>query len=811
MEHTVNPMVAEAVATSPGLPSAPATQPPHRIMVTKKSRKRHSIDMDPGTDTDMTMSTVQNGEEDDNWFSRGLILGPSEASIESDKLRKMTAHASNVVKESIEGVEVMTEQHEELADDDEDTALIFIYDSAAVCFHFPIFLKQMFINTVPFLALTLTRFVIKSNWTAQGYDIFYLWKKKKWGAIDANFFCPLCMITLLFGVLFVPKDVYLNADGSFEDVESLFFLVLGSMIMPQILYIMHRVSIATKYATLSKTEYSRFMNCKSHKNVARYQGQMQLLSAWYDVRNEEVLLFEMQAAAVRVGLELRQVFFTIEAPSHSEEAGYLFMQWQAMLLGLPSIKGLSHTEPHENLVHIMKRDLEGNYRVFVDDAALGILRWIENIGVVDSTKGATNFLDDTLEQSLAAINQFLGNTSTKKFGSIADSIEKYQLFVIVTMGLIPFLFLFNPLHHDKTSSIWLLFTFFFGFPGFRIGISAFKLNLVLLRDTGRRIYEAHILSEMMRTSDFIHEFKFLNLAKNRAARESYLENSEIDSLGRSKNQLRLLNAGSSVMDVLQTANLETEGIAMSDRESCRVDPVHIKNEKNDATKAATENSYFAARMPRLSQKVGGRANVIAWSYVRSMFRHSGVRYKLRIDILAAFTFTTFVFLFIITLLLSLLQNSNPLLTRMNKIYWATPLAYQVLLGSSIAVVAILANIAEAAKANQDYSTHSELLTKHVMDIEGKFIKLSDSAILHSEQTLQELDRLRDLKDSIELTCRTTKIVDEQAPLTILGVPASWGLFSTILSITGTLTVSLIGFYTRQQPTTKIGPDLHSEL
>jgi hypothetical protein len=98
-----------------------------------------------------------------------------------------------------------------------------------------------------------------------------------------------------------------------------------------------------------------------------------------------------------------------------------------------------------------------------------------------------------------------------------------------------------------------------------------------------------------------------------------------------------------------------------------------------------------------------------------------------------------------------------------------------------------------------------------MDIEGKFIKLSDSAILHSEQTLQELDRLRDLKDSIELTCRTTKIVDEQAPLTILGVPASWGLFSTILSITGTLTVSLIGFYTRQQPTTKIGPDLHSEL
>ncbi len=801
MEHTVNPMVTEPVATSPGLPSAPATHPPRKILVTKKSR-RHSIDIVPGTDADMTMSTVQNGEEDDNWFSRGLILGPSEASGESDKLRKMTAHASNVVKESIEGVEVMAEQHEELADDDEDTALIFIYDSAAVCFHFPIFLKQMFINSVPFLACTLTRYCIKTNWMAQGYDIYYLWKKKKWGAIDANFFCPLCMITLLLGVLFVPENVYLNADGSFEDVESLLFLVAGSMIMPLILYIMHRVSIATKYATLSKTEYSRFMNCKSHKNVARYQEQMQLLSAWYDVRNEEVLLFEMQAAAVRVGLELRQVFFTIENPNHSEEAAYLFMQWQAMLLGLPSIKGLSHTEPHENLVHIMKRDLEGNYRVFVDDAALGILRWIENIGVIDSTKGATNFLDDTLEQSLAAINQFLGNTSTKKFGSMADSIEKFQLVILVTMSLIPFLFLFNPLHHDKTSSLWLLFTFFLGFPGFKIGISAFKLNLVLLRDTGRRIYEAHILSEMMRTSDFIHEFKFLNLAKNRAARESYLENSEIDSLGRSKNQLRLLNAGSSMMDVLQTANLEAEGIAIPDRESCRIDTAHIKNDN--------ENGYFAARMPRLSQKVGGRANVIAWSYVRSMFRHSGVRYKLRIDILAAFTFTTFVFLFIITLLLSLLQNSNPALTRINTIYWATPLAYQVLLGSSIAVVAILANIAEAAKTNQDYSTHSELLTKHVMDIEGKFIKLSDSAILHSEQTLQELDRLRDLKDSIELTCRTTKIVDEQAPLTILGVPASWGLFSTILSITGTLTVSLIGFYTRQRKP-EIGPGVSSEL
>jgi len=786
--------MVEEMPVEDGNPSASSTV--RRRSSVGKAR-RHSIEIEPNKDADMTMSTVQNGEEDDNWFTRGLILKATDGHDTQGKAQALTSHSTAIVKESIEGLAEASEQHDEVDEQDGDRALVFIYDSAAIHFHFDVFIKQMYINTVPFAAKLFTPCI--TNWQVQSLDYTRLWKTGSFFLIDHQLFVPLSMLTLMILAFVVPNEQYPGGD----DLQT---LVWFSIAMPQILYIMHRVSIAAKYATLSRTEYARIMNCKSEVNGAIYQSQMQLLSAWNDFRSEEVLLFEMQAAAVRVGLELRQVFFSVENPNNSEEAAYLFMQWQAMLMGLPSIRGLSAVKVHQKLEHVLKPDVDGNYRVFVDDAALGILKWIEAIGVVDTQKGPSNFVEESVDKSLAAINEILGGSTGKKFGSIADSIEKFQTTIIVLMSFIPFFFL------DRSASgsatLWLIIVFFLGFQGFHIGIFAFKLNLVLLRDTGRRIYEAHILSEMMRTNDFIHEFKFLNLAKNKSSRESYLENSEIDSLGRSKNQLRLLNAGASVMDVLAMAEEEIDSMAPSGARE-RVASLRMVDSAKDAnskdskgsqgTQDAQINSYFAARMPKLSQNVGGRANVIAWSYVRTMFRHSGVRYKLRVDILAAFTFVVFFFLFMASILLNILEGSSPWLAGLNQVYWNSPFAYQVVLGTLITVVSLLANVAEAAKANQDYSTHSELLTKHVMEIEGKFIKLADSAILHNEQTLKELDRLRDLKDSIELTCRTTKIVDEQSPLNILGIPATYALFSTILSIAGTLAVSLIGLYTKRAP------------
>lgn len=63
------------------------------------------------------------------------------------------------------------------------------------------------------------------------------------------------------------------------------------------------MTVALKYACLSKTEWVRFNVEDSPTAAALYMQQLQLMSGWYQQRND-VLLFELGAAAVRIGAKI---------------------------------------------------------------------------------------------------------------------------------------------------------------------------------------------------------------------------------------------------------------------------------------------------------------------------------------------------------------------------------------------------------------------------------------------------------------------------------------------------------------------------
>ena len=76
--------------------------------------------------------------------------------------------------------------------------------------------------------------------------------------------------------------------------------VRGAYFFPLIYWIMHRISIALKYASLSDTEYKRYFECTSIELMKEYRDQMQIFTGW-SVLNTKVAQFELGAASIRVG------------------------------------------------------------------------------------------------------------------------------------------------------------------------------------------------------------------------------------------------------------------------------------------------------------------------------------------------------------------------------------------------------------------------------------------------------------------------------------------------------------------------------
>ena len=767
-----------------------------------------------GDDDDLNFAgniEVESGTDDPLWFSRGMDeqMSMNAQMTDEDRLRKIKTRQPSVnrgsfgfdrlstkgAKSEDPNVQVTT------GDLDADSPNV-IYESATICFNYVVFIKQLWVHVFPYLAIILTPCIV--NWTNHGFNIKHelthpLGQGK---AIIVNWVVPLLCLLMWGSASFSISglcvggdeiDVCQNAEFSlvseccydggkgklFQDYSNsspssgyipFSRILLIDTIIPFIMLLLHRISVATKHASLSPSEYIRFQTC-SYEVAKKYNKQMELLSSWDIFRDMDIVYFNLQVSATRVGLQLKELFFTIDNPNASGENLYNFMQWQALLLNRPSIKGLNN-EVDEELVKIMKVDKNGNYRVGVEYVSMAILLWIEGIGEILGKK--TKLLKTKASAACVMSKENIDLSKTERVKEFTETavFEYFQLFIIACITVLPSLYI--PLYHvecREANSLFLSVLIPCQFILCLIGIVTFKFNVCMLHDSTRRSHEAHLLAEMIRIQDNVHDVKFMDLAKNDAGRTLYFMSSNMDQYGK--------NAANTIdwLPKLQASATIDKGNGITTSSSCM-------NESEG------DDIIFASRMPRISSIMAPQSNVLCWNYMRCMFRRTGMRFRYRMDCICISIFIVFFFLFFYIFTV-ILYGTRIWVTELI----ASPFAVQVLLGVLLMVTSIALNISSAAKTNAEYEFHSQVLGRKIMKEEAAFCELSDSEIIHSAKTIDKLKALKSMKCCLELTATCVKLTDEQVPLTILGVPCTSSLYSTFVSLCLTLVVSMMSLYT----------------
>ena len=139
----------------------------------------------------------------------------------------------------------------------------------------------------------------------------------------------------------------------------------GACFVPLVYFLQHRLVIAMKYGSLSKTEYRKFMNCKDKELCINYRDQMQLGSAWMNLHSD-VVHFELAAASARIGARINDIYLCIDNPNICPGALNQLRVWNAFLRGHDVID--FNSIPCQQL----RQNCDGAYRLCVYDLCEGI-------------------------------------------------------------------------------------------------------------------------------------------------------------------------------------------------------------------------------------------------------------------------------------------------------------------------------------------------------------------------------------------------------------------------------------------------------
>jgi len=179
------------------------------------------------------------------------------------------------------------------------------FDALSVQFHFGTFLYQL----IAHLLLPLYFFMVNRHGqvTADFLNIA--------GSVGA----PLLVYLMIVSYNMIPSvDREPAMDGAF--------------VIPLIYFLQHRMVIAIKYGSMSRTEYHRFMSCLDRATCCKYLAQVQLFQGWYDF-NPLVIRFELSAASAKIGARINEIDVMIQDPNHSPSALNQLRAWNAFIRG----------------------------------------------------------------------------------------------------------------------------------------------------------------------------------------------------------------------------------------------------------------------------------------------------------------------------------------------------------------------------------------------------------------------------------------------------------------------------------------------
>lgn len=200
---------------------------------------------------------------------------------------------------------------------DSQDSQLFIFDSIAIHFHVDVFVRQFIIHAFcPFTVF------LSPNMTAQ-----YLLPRNA-RSIMSSYFLPMSIWAMVILYVLMNKYAPPSEVAHFD----------GTLWYPLMFFSLHRILVGTKYASLSRGEYRRFMESPDAQTARLYNSQLELLFAWRDERKALLLDFEIISSALRTGAHMDILKFVGPQPTANEFSDSQVCNWKAFLLGKSTIR-----------------------------------------------------------------------------------------------------------------------------------------------------------------------------------------------------------------------------------------------------------------------------------------------------------------------------------------------------------------------------------------------------------------------------------------------------------------------------------------
>lgn len=344
------------------------------------------------------------------------------------------------------------------------SAGIMVYESMSSSLNVTTFIKELCAQLIPHITIPLL-YLCGANFSVY---LHLFWPLNS--ITIQNHISSILLYLVVFTYFMVPM-MALNSEqerGNFSDFDA----VRGSIIIPLLSIVLHRLCISLKYALLSDAEYQSInMYCKSFQASLLIQNQLQVINAWQVREDNELIKFEIAEASIKCGFDLSNQKFVVEDPaSLGTMALSQYLNWKQFIFTAfntnPNVKDYKTY----NCDHILRKRSDGNYEISLMNVAFCIMKNVTTHAKI-STK-AKNFRKDDYYKAMRIVSLIL---IIIPYAFLA-MYRVYSGWTMAYLGL-------------STVTTYLMFQYSFQFLG------------MLFLDANRRVEEAKLISDMMRVSD----------------------------------------------------------------------------------------------------------------------------------------------------------------------------------------------------------------------------------------------------------------------------------------------------------------------
>ena len=583
--------------------------------------------------------------------------------------------------------------------------------------------------------------------------------------ILGSFLCPLCVYVMLVSYQMTPIE---NREPSME----------GAYIIPLIYFLQHRLVIAIKYASMSRTEYFKFMTCLDRVLCCKYLAQVQLFQAWYDF-NPLVIRFELSAASAKIGARINEIDLFIQNPDNSASALNQLRAWNAFLRGHDVIDYTS--KPCKQL----RPQKDGGYALSVYDFCEALLLHSTKMRAQTDTYCVriTTFFN-WLNLSIPFI--FLTYYSPKE--DLGASAEAYMFFFYLSSTILNLCYaqLFYFLLYISVVDVIRQKSVFSNLNNM-IRISDIMLQAELSsctnKVTAKDLQETELrVAEVMsiRSCCYRAKGKYVHMKF-----ESESMRDTVSTVGSAPQPAMSAWSSGTHMHDPRMHSVDTTTSSFSTPDHCANSPHASGGEKARSSvlgeRIYKDNEYHM--LPRID--FNSSHNIVAWTHARLVMQNFGERFKFRLELYVICAMAMLLVMMVVALF-TLGMSQNRMRT------FLTPWFMQVLLSVTMCVGFLIIIMQCGASVNSILQSHSQTLCSHALRLNRKVEKVQFQ--LQHETDPKKIDTLTEkvehLKEIIEKLDSMTEIIDtntEMRPFKVFG-------FEAQSSLTMSITTTAVSFY-----------------